>query len=304
MASSPVIRIPATAPQTGLPSPGRTPLTIATNVSRLDLHRARHIIPTWFSSFPDWELRIVIVLDLGEVEGRLRQEHKVQFDAEPLQAELRALAARDSRVTVKILDHQAWPDISRRWYGRVIEKRDHGGTANFAYLYALENSGGGPVLKSDSDILYHDRGWLAAGLSALADGKADLVFPPRPGPSTFLTSSRSYLINPDTFRRFLPLPVLRGSLPFRVKRWFRRRNTFLGLENVYLHLHERGRVRAELLPRELGATLHVWSPYIPAQPYFPELAARFVRGDIPAAQEETWECEPERWGFPRFVAPA
>ncbi len=119
-----------------------------------------HTVPHWLRVFADRVAEIVIVADLLPPQGRIAALHHGAQDARQLEAALAELAALDAGIKIFPLQDLPPRPIQRHWFGNAAPVRCQAGTPLLAFAAAVDQAGADLVLRCDSDMLFHEAGWL------------------------------------------------------------------------------------------------------------------------------------------------
>src|ERR1700722_8716727 len=151
--------------------------SIATNVCLADWAVVRYTVPSWLKVFGSSLAEVVVVVDEQAPTGRIAKLNPELWDEHKLWHELSLLKEHDSRVRILRLSECPSEAVSRKWFGKSRPVRCQAGTPILAFICALEVTQQDWVMRSDSDMLFHEAGWLKAAENLLDQGA--VVEPPR-----------------------------------------------------------------------------------------------------------------------------
>jgi hypothetical protein len=259
--------------------------SLVTNASAKDGPRLAMVLPHWVRVFGPRLAEISVLLDLRPVVGRIGKLHTANHDPRGVTEMLDRLVAQYPVIRWNYLDYTQVAAVSRNWWTQGQPVRCQDGSPVFAFAASLLPAQERFVLRADCDMLFHEQGWLDAGLKLLAAGQCDLVAPPRLGKTSDRVSSRSLLLDWPAFRRrFLPMPPARLDWMRRMHRKILGRPGWLGFEDSLMALVARGEARHRVMPQELGASMHVVRISEMAEPQFPRVVEFWERGLLPPGQ--------------------
>jgi hypothetical protein len=271
-------------------------ISISTNVCAADNVRIRHTLPSWLRTFPEVG-EFVVVVDENPPSGRIAQLHRGHGDLTAVYAQLDALCSWDSRVRVVPLKPTDGEAALAKWFGpRSLRQypfispprpiRCQAGTPILAFICAVEAAKGSTVLRTDCDMLFSNQGWLRVAKELLENGTVDIVEPRRIGAvgESFDFSTRAFVLNAQRFSRRLPISA--GVLdPARfVHRLMHGRPPWLPLEQMIERERARGHLTANMLPAELGKSMHVATHQQANLPWFYKVPPLVELGEFPDAQ--------------------
>jgi hypothetical protein len=283
-------------------------ITISTNVCGSDDVRIKHTLPSWLRTFPEVD-DFVVVVDESPPSGRIARLHSGHSNLDALYKELHDICARDRRVRVhRLTPVDAEPTLAK-WFGEKSLRqypfllpprpvRCQAGTPIFAFVQAVECAKGPTVLRTDCDMLFSNHGWLKVAAERLATRAVDLIEPARlgEGNGAFQFSTRAFVLNKKVFSDRLPIAA--GVLdPLRfMHRLAHRRPPWLPLERMIERARMRSLLTAEMLPSELGFSLHVATHQQASLPWFRDVPPLVERGTVPDAQRlHGQNFLPEAW---------
>jgi hypothetical protein len=253
--------------------------SIASNVCLADWALVRHTIPSWLRVFGSSVAEVVVVVDDRPPIGRIAELNPDLWDEDKLWHELSLLKRSDSRVRVVRLSECPSQAVSEKWFGKSRPVRCQAGTPILAFICALETAHYDCVLRTDSDMLFHEAGWLKAAENLLEQGA--VVEPPRLAVETQAVSTRALMVKRSCFAKCLPIKPWRLSSLRRLHRAIKGRPTWLALEQMLEREKIRGRIKHSILPRTLGFSVHVVRRQYSIEPWFESMVKRVETGDIP-----------------------
>lgn len=274
--------------------------SIVTNACRGDQVRIATTLPSWLRTFGRRLDELVIVYDTVAPAGRIAALHGSSGDDSPIRTALEQVAKLDSRVRVVDLPSaEALAPTFKRWFRAGRPYRCQGGTPIAALLYAIDSARHEFVLRTDCDMLFRERGWLAHGIERLASGAYDVVEPPRlglaPGPVPEDMSSRATLVSPSRLAERLPLIAHRLDPLRRLHRWVHGRPPWRALEQMWQRDIRSGRLRHTVLEASLGASMHVVTRPDMETVVERSVVNRFEADQIPRSQGTSWNFLSEAW---------
>ena len=272
---------------------------ITTNVCVTDIPRIRHTVKSWIRTFGDSLNRITITVDPVPPSGRIALLHAGSDTQAALDEELRGLMAFDSRISTQEFCLGAnTSGLAKRWFKQGLPIRCQGGTPILAFIQAIDAANTDFVLRADCDMLFHEAGWLAAGVAKLRDDTVDLVEPPHlGGRGSGGVSTRALLLSPTRFyRRCLPITAHKLGWIRQIHRRIISRPPWLALEQMLTIEVRAGRVRHSVLPESSGFSLHIPTRHDASLPWFCEVVHAVEKGAIPRAQSSAgWDFAPSAW---------
>lgn len=276
--------------------------SISTNVSLADDVRIRLTVPNWLRVFESEILEIVIIVDEKPATGRIAQLHSDSGDLDGIYEELEKLRRLDSRIRyVPLPSPEGLFNVSRKWFRRGSPVRCQAGTPILAFIFGIEEASCDPVLRTDCDMLFCNRGWVTQALDILSSGSADIVEPPRLGgpkdnvPAAI--SSRAFMLHRNCFaRNCLPIDPHRLDLLRQVHRFINGRPPWLALEQMLQIEKNKGRLRHLPIDVASGFSMHIPTRADASIDGFEKICAAVESGDIPEAQLRAgWDFVRNAW---------
>jgi hypothetical protein len=263
-----------------------------------------HTVPSWLRVFGERLLEVVLVVDPMPPSGRIASQHGNVYNHEDLSASVECLQRLDQRVRSAVLDYSHAAAVSQKWFREPNVLRCQGGTPIFAFIHAIEESSEDIVLRTDSDMLFFDAGWVDRAIGLLQSKTVDLVEPPKLGMdihSYRAISTRSFILNRPAFiSKCLPLRPYQLDWARRFHRALNGRPPWLSLEEILMKEKGRGRIRHSLLDSELGFSVHVYSREYAHLDDFEQCVSMIESGSVPAEQvSQGWNLVLEAWPSPR-----
>lgn len=271
----------------------RSMFSIASNVCLADWAVVRYTVPSWLKVFGSSLAEVVVVVDERPPTGRIAESNPDLWDKGKLWHELSLLREHDSRVRIVRLSECPSEAVSRKWFGKSRPVRCQAGTPILAFICALEATHQDWVMRTDSDMLFHEAGWLKAAENLLGQGV--VVEPPRLALETQVISTRALMVKRSCFAKCLPIKPWRLHPLGRLHRALKGRPTWLALEQMLEREKIKGRIRHTILPRTLGFSLHVARRQYSIEPWFGTMVKRVETGDIPTEQAAQWNLSPQCW---------
>lgn len=272
-------------------------ISIATNASLADGEVLSRIVPHWLRIFGARVREIAIVVDKQPPAGRIAALHGRQGTLDEVMESVRALERLDRRIRSTLLSSIDPAATQRRWFGRGRPVRCQAGTPILAFAAAVDQATSDVVLRCDSDMLFHECGWIVEALRATAEN-VDVYEPPRlyTDPKERV-SSRAFVVRKSTLYANLPLRQLRLDPLRTLHRRLKGRPNWLAFE----HMLERGAAKRQIThkigSRELGFSLHALKRSYVSADWFSEVIAAVECGEVPERQRKEWDLDPSAWGY-------
>jgi hypothetical protein len=275
---------------------------MASNVCLADWPIVRYSVPSWLRVFGTALAEVVVVVDEHPPTGRIAELNPDLWDKGRLWHELSVLKKHDPRVRVLRLSECPSGAVSQKWFGESCPARCQAGTPILAFICALEATHQDWVLRTDSDMLFSEAGWLEAAEHLLDQGL--LVEPPRLALETPVVSTRAIMMKRSRFAKFLPIKPWRLSPLRRLHRAVKGRTTWLALEQMLEREKRKGRIKHSILTRTWGFSLHVVRRQYSTEPWFGTVVKMVEAGKVPIEQAAQWDLSPLCWSAVPEVRPS
>lgn len=270
--------------------------SLVTNVSLLDKYRIEKILPTWSLSFDKRCTEFLVIVDTELPTGRILEAQKEQYKLETIKSSLDKLLEVDHRFKIKNLDYNKVDQLSLKWFNKKGINRNQSGTPIFAFIYAVENSSQNLVLKTDSDMLYYDNGWIDESIRMLINKETETVSPPRINFRSNKICGASLFINKEFFSARLPIKPIKLSIPRRIHRFIKKREPWLAFSEILEINCKRKKFSHIVIGEEFGYSFHTGLNKFLVDPRFELIKQKALSGEISPKQKNTgWTLELDAW---------
>jgi hypothetical protein len=273
-----------------MPLASNARFSIATNVCLTDASLIRYTIPSWLRVWKKRIDEVVVVVDERPPSGRISALHSAVNSKEQLYSAIGDLMRMDSRIRYVALREETASAIGEKWFSGIVPLRCQAGTPILGFLQAIEEAKGDIVLRTDSDMLFYDNGWLDEAEKMLEQEKFDIIEPPKYGmhlhQDYLQVSSRAFLVSPAIFfTKCLPLKVYHLGFLRKIHRLLSGRSSWLALEQIIEQEKARRRINHQVLDYHSGYSVHVYTRDYAKMERFDWIVSRIETGQLPLEQQ-------------------